>query len=295
MNVTSYLKRAENPATRAAQYADLVKEYYDSVTPFYRWGWGENFHFAPFLGDEPVSRALEAQQRLLVREAGITRGKKVLDVGCGVGGPTRSIARMTGAHITGITISPAQVQMAQRMTARQGLEDLCYVMLGDAMEMGFEDRSFDVVYMIESACHMPDRAAFFAQCARVLRPGGTLAGWDWIRTSESEDAVEKALIDPICSYFTLPNLYTLTELRGHLEGAGLEVLRAEDMGQEGSATRRWWNPLEVQLDSWLSHIACRLSSTLAMMRKSGELLVSAGRAGVFSPLGFFSARKPIPR
>jgi SAM-dependent methyltransferase len=197
---------------------------------------------------------------------------------------------MSGARITGVTISPAQVKAAQELTWKQGLQDRCQVILGDAMDLDFKDDAFDVVYMIESACHMPDKRAFFRECARVLKPGGRLAGWDWIRTAKPIAGAD--MIEPICAYFTLPSLCTLDEIRDHLTLAGLEVLKTEDMGEGGSSSRRWWNPLDRQLGSFLSRVTSRLSATLGMMRRSGELLVEAGKAGAFSPLGFFVARKP---
>lgn len=295
MDVTSYLEQTKSPDTRAANYRELVKDYYDSVTFFYWKGWGEHFHFAPFSGNEPLDRALEAQQRFLAREAGIAHGMKVLDVGCGIGGPACSIARMTGARITGVTISPAQVKAGQKLVWKQGLQERCQVILGDAMELDFKDDAFDIVYMIESACHMPDKPAFFRECARVLKPGGRLAGWDWIRRSGSAAEPEATRqIEPICTYFALPSLCTLEEIDGHLTDAGLEVLRTEDMGERGSDSRRWWDPLERQLGGLLSRVTSRLSPTLGMMRRSGELLVEAGKAKAFSPLGFFVARKPGP-
>jgi sterol 24-C-methyltransferase len=293
MNVTSYLEQTKSPDERTANYHELVKEYYDSVTFYYWKGWGEHFHFAPFSGSEPLKQALEVQQRLLAREAGIEPGMKVLDVGCGIGGPTRSIARISGARITGVTISPAQVKAAQELTWREGLQDRCQVILGDAMDLDLKDNAFDVVYMIESACHMPDKRAFFRECARVLRPGGRIAGWDWIRTEKPNAGAE--LIEPICTYFALPGLCTLEEIGEHLTHAGLEVLKTEDMGELGSSSQRWWSPLDRQLGSLLARITSRLSPTLGMMQRSGELLVEAGKAGAFSPLGFFVARKPQVR
>ena len=292
MHVSGYLKRTTDPKTRASDYQDLVKQYYESVTRFYQHGWSDCFHFAPFSSDETLDQALTAQDAFLVQQASIARGMKVLDVGCGIGGPARRIAQMSGAHITGITISPAQVEVATNLTRKQGLEGRCEFLLGDAMHMQFEDASFDRVYMIESACHMPDKGAFYRECARVLRPGGTLGGWDWVRIGHPDGQDLQNLIEPICVYFALPSLSTLEEIRTHLEGASLEVRMIEDMSERGSVSRRWWQPLERQLGSPLAKITSRFSSTLGMMKKSGDLLVTAGKANVFSPLGFFVASKP---
>jgi len=289
MNVAALMELSQDQHRRATGYQTLVRNYYEHVTDFYRWGWGDHFHFAPFLGSEPVSRALEAQQDLLVREAGIGPGLRALDVGCGVGGPACHIARTTGARVTGITISPTQVRIARRLFRRAGLERRCEVVLGDAMQMSFDSQSFDVVYAIESACHMPNKEHFFAECARVLADGGTLAGWDWVRCSGSD---AERFTDPICRYFVLPSLCTLEQIGEHLRHAGLEVLTLEDLAHRSNVARPWWQPLERRLASRLSWLAVQFSPTLRMMRSSGERLVAAGKAGAFSPLGFFVARKP---
>lgn len=290
MDVASFLHQTEDPSRRTRQYRELVAEYYDNVTRFYQWGWGENFHFAPLRGDESADEAMAAQRDLLVREAGISASSAVLDVGCGVGGPTRHIAKTTGARVTGITISSTQVRIASELTRQQGLEERCEIRLADAMHMPFSDQSFDVVCMVESACHMPDKEAFFRECARVLKSGGMLAGWDWIRLDPAAQTHEQ--IEAVCQYFALPGLCALEEIGAHLEQAGLAVTRLEDLGREGRPDRRWWQPLETRLHSPLARLTARLSRRLRMMWQSGEHLVQAGKAGVFSPLGFFVARKP---
>ncbi len=290
MDVRSFLAQTHDPAARRRNYQELVRQYYDGVTLFYRHGWGECFHFAPFSGRETVPAAIEAQHRLLVRAAGIKATHRVLDLGCGIGGPARSLARLTGAHVTGVTISPEQVKTARQLTRRQRLEGCCEVVLGDAMKLAYPDASFDVVVTIESACHMPDKAAFYAECARVLRPGGRLAGWDWIFTPRGDvEAERREHAEPICAYFALPALSTLEEIGEHLRAAGLSVVRLEDLDV---GERRWFEPLARRLENPLSQVASRLSSTLAMMQRSGELLVRAARAGAFSALGFHVSEKP---
>jgi sterol 24-C-methyltransferase len=291
VDVSKFLDQTKSAEARRTNYRELVRQYYDGVTLFYRHGWGECFHFAPFEDREPTAHAIEAQHRRLVQAAGIERRHRVLDVGCGIGGPARSIARLTGAHVTGVTISPEQVRTGRRLTRRQHLEARCELVLGDAMRLAFPDRSFDVVLSIESACHMPEKAAFYAECARVLRPGGRLAGWDWIFTPRGDaEAERRELAEPICAYFALPTLSTLAEIGEHLQAAGLVLRRLEDL--DAGSGRRWWEPLARRLESPVSQLASRLSPTLTMMQTSGELLVRAARARAFSALGFFVAEKP---
>jgi cyclopropane fatty-acyl-phospholipid synthase-like methyltransferase len=295
VKVSNYLEQTADPQVRERDYRRLVQRYYDTVTFFYQYGWGECFHFAPFFGTETLRTALLRQEQELAREAGLRAGMAVLDVGCGIGGPARNFARLTQAHITGITISAAQVKTARRLTRKQGLSGHCVFLQMDAMTMSFPDAAFDAVVSMESGCHMPDKAAFYAECTRVLKPGGILAGWDWIQTGCPLEADRRQFIEPICRYFALPTLSTLEQIKAHLAHAGLEVLKTEDHGSRGSSTRTWAAPLQQRLNSPIVRLASRLSGTVGMMQRSGELLVNAGKAGYFSPLGFFAARQPAGR
>src|SRR3954462_8452552 len=86
---------------RKAQYATMVNDYYDLVTDFYEYGWGQSFHFAPRHKGESFEASLARHELYLAHVLGLKPGMKVLDVGCGVGGPMRAIARFSGATVVG--------------------------------------------------------------------------------------------------------------------------------------------------------------------------------------------------
>ncbi|KIY98794.1 hypothetical protein MNEG_9170 [Monoraphidium neglectum] len=86
---------------RKAKYADMVNKYYDLATSFYEYGWGTSFHFAHRWSHEAHGESLKRHEHYLALRMGLQPGDKVLDVGCGVGGPLREIALFSGAHITG--------------------------------------------------------------------------------------------------------------------------------------------------------------------------------------------------
>ncbi len=90
---------------RNSAYATLVNAYYELATLFYEWGWGQSFHFAYQLKGESFKEAIARHEYYLAGRLGLNAGDKVLDCGCGVGGPMRNIARFTNARITGITLS----------------------------------------------------------------------------------------------------------------------------------------------------------------------------------------------
>ncbi|EEF38420.1 tocopherol O-methyltransferase, putative [Ricinus communis] len=83
--------------------------------------------------------------------------KNVVDVGCGIGGSSRYIAKKFGAKCQGITLSPVQAQRANALAAAEGLADKVSFQVGDALEQPFPDGQFDLVWSMESGEHMPDK------------------------------------------------------------------------------------------------------------------------------------------
>ena len=113
---------------------------------------------------------------------------KVLDVGCGIGGTTRYLARKFGdaTSITGITLSPNQVRRGTQLAADKGLGN-CSFKVMDALAMEFPDNSFDLVWACESGEHMPDKKRYVEEMVRVLKPGGTLVIATWCQRETTAD------------------------------------------------------------------------------------------------------------
>ena len=98
---------------RKHQYKTLVTNYYSLSTDFYEYGWGQSFHFANRFRGETLAESIQRHESYLALKMNIKSGDKVLDIGCGVGGPLRRIAYLTGAQVTGLTISQYQIQRAK--------------------------------------------------------------------------------------------------------------------------------------------------------------------------------------
>jgi len=113
-------------------------------------------------------------------------GSRVLDLGCGLGGPARCFASETGCHVTGIDLTREFVDTATALSAMTGFgERTCFVH-GSAQELPFAPDSFDAATMIHVGMNLPDKPALFAGVARALRPGGTFAVYDVMRTGPGD-------------------------------------------------------------------------------------------------------------
>src|SRR5687768_15461260 len=98
---------------RKDRYADMVRGYYDLVTDIYERGWGDSFHFAPRYRGEAFEASLKRHQHYIALRLGLSAGMTALDIGCGVGGPMREIARISGARIYGVNNNTYQVGKAR--------------------------------------------------------------------------------------------------------------------------------------------------------------------------------------
>lgn len=103
---------------------------------------------------------------------------RLLDMGSGIGGPARLIAYKTGAHVTGIDITPEFVQVARSLSARTAMDALNTFHLGSALDLPFEEAAFDQVYTHNVAMSIDDKSGFYGEAFRVLKPGGRFVAID---------------------------------------------------------------------------------------------------------------------
>ncbi|MGB8201569.1 MAG: methyltransferase domain-containing protein [Pseudonocardiaceae bacterium] len=122
----------------------------------------------------PLSEATDRLTDMLTEKLKIGAGSHVLDVGCGIGGPGVRIARLTGARVTGISVSQEQIRLANSLAESAGVAERVVFQWANAMELPFPAQSFDAAIALESFFHMPDRGQVLAQICRSLRPGGRL-------------------------------------------------------------------------------------------------------------------------
>ncbi|HVC19133.1 MAG TPA: class I SAM-dependent methyltransferase [Vicinamibacterales bacterium] len=113
--------------------------------------------------------------RELARLAGLNAEMAVLDAGCGVGGPARTLAAEFGCRVTGLDLTEQFCRAAEMLTGWVGLAGRVSFRCGNALDMPFDAESFDLVWSQNSMMNIEDKGRLFREVARVLRPGGLFA------------------------------------------------------------------------------------------------------------------------
>jgi len=319
------LHKAKDAKTRNANYKKLVNSYYDLATLFYEWGWGQSFHFAYRWCFESFDESIRRHEFQLASKLHLTGdpSQKIIDVGCGIGGPMRNICRFTGCDVTGLTLNPYQVQRGNELTdASDTVNGKCRSIQGDFMEMPFKDNEFDAAYAIEATCHAPDRVGVYSEIYRVLQPGAVFACYEWCMTDayDKENADHNRIKKQIEEGDGLPDICHTSVCLDALKESGFEVLHQRDMADAfiGKGGKPWmlpllpsWNPLSQRFQfNWLGF---RLTNgmirlleflwlapkgtfkTQQMLQLGGFGCGDGGTAKIFTPMYLMVARVPTTK
>ncbi|KAL9104647.1 MAG: hypothetical protein Q9163_000451 [Psora crenata] len=326
-NKSAGTETVDTREARKAEYGTLTRHYYDLATDIYEWGWGACFHFCRFAYGEAFGRAIARHEHYLAHMMQIREGMRVLDVGCGVGGPTREIAKFTGAKIVGLNNSDYQIERATRYAAMEGLSQHLTFTKGDFMadrrkQMCFPANSFDAVYAIEATVHAPSLEGVYSQIYRVLKPGGVFGVYEWLMTEayDNDNPHHREIRLGIEQGDGISNMVKISEALEAIKAAGFELEIAEDLAAHADA-RPWYYPLDgdlrmasslgdvvtiarmTRLGRWLAHGMVGSLERIGLVPKgtkktadslgfAAECLVAGGKEKLFTPMYLMIARKP---
>ena len=168
----------------------------------------DEFH----VGGREATVAIAEQMKL-------SSGMRLLDVGSGVGGPARYFAAAHQCDVTGVDLTAEFVRAAQSLTERVGLSQHAHFQVGSALDLPFAAASFDGAYLLHVGMNIADKKKLFTEIARVLRPGGILAVYDFMQTGPGEFSLPV----PWASSAAESAVASVEEYRLALAGAGFSL------------------------------------------------------------------------
>ena len=232
-----------------------IREFYDASSGLWESIWGEHMHHGYYGRNGNYKLERRQAQIELIEELLLWADcnpenppQNIIDVGCGIGGSTLHLAQKFNACATGITLSPVQASRAKERAAEAGWDDRVGFEVANALDMPFEDNSFDLVWSLESGEHMPDKTKFLQECYRVLKPEGKMIMVTWCHRETDSVAGdltpdEIAHLKEIYRVYCLPYVISLSEYRAIATECGFKNLRSDDWSM---AVAPFW---DVVIDS----------------------------------------------
>jgi SAM-dependent methyltransferase len=153
-------------------------------------------------------------------------GALVLDMGSGLGGPARYLARHRGCRVVGVDLTREHVEVAAELTDRCGLADLVSFKEANVTALPFPDETFDAAVLVHVGMNVVDKAKLAAEAYRVLRPGGRFALYDIMRGAEDRELRYPV---PWASSAEISFLEPPAEYRWLLTEAGFTVEESRDL------------------------------------------------------------------
>ena len=267
----------------------VIRGHYNLSTLFYRLFWGPHIHHGLWEADEPPRRAQVQLTERLAALAGLPRGGRLLDVGCGMGGSSIHLAKTRGCQAVGVTISPFQRRWAALSSRWHHVGRRTEFLCADAEQVELPAESFDVVWSVECTEHLFDKPRFFQRAAWWVKPGGTMAICAWLAGDGPLDDAQRQQVYDVCEGFFCPSLGTMDDYADWMRSAGLVVTSCEDWTQR--VARTWEICRDRVRRSRVRWLARLIDRDTVMFLDRFETILNAYRSGAMQ-YGCFIANKP---
>ncbi|RMG38753.1 MAG: methyltransferase domain-containing protein, partial [Methanobacteriota archaeon] len=163
-----------------------------------------------------------------------------LDVGCGIGGSSRYLSRKLNAEVIGVTLSPVQVERAREITQQNHITQPLLFMVEDALSPSFPPESFDLIWALESAEHIPRKSKLLWNWHQLLKPGGKVlfATWCHRPVPPELNTREQQQLHQLYEVFSLSPLISMDMYGALMEDVGFRNIELADWS---AAVAPFWN------------------------------------------------------
>jgi len=226
---------APNQGAAASVPVDLVTYYTEAGMDYRAWSRNFNMHFGFYRwGMNPLAleSMLEEMSRQVFHRLALRDGMKVLDLGCGLGAPTRALVARHDVAATAVTKVEWQIAMARKLSEGSPARGSVEWRLGDFTALDLPDGAFQAAFSIEASCHAEgaDKEAFVKECSRLLAPGAKLVVADgFMKRSVGLPRWYAALLGYMTRNWAVERFADLPAFCACLERHGFTVLAAEDI------------------------------------------------------------------
>ena len=207
------------------------------------------------------------------------KGAKVLDVGCGLGGPCRMLAEEYCCQVTGLDLSNEYVRTAKELSKLLKLDNKTSFVQGDATSLPFGDNTFDVIWTQHVQMNIPNKEKFYFEISRVLKPGGHFLYYDILKKGDGE--VNYPM--PWASTSDISFLFKEKEMDNFLTQFGLTKEQSNDQTRYGIdylnalfAKLKEFGPPKIGLNALMGETTKPKLINLLGHLKSGELELKSG-------------------
>lgn len=199
-----------------------------------------------------------------------------MDIGCGIGGTAIWLARKLKCDVTGITLSPVQVEMAREASLK--IKNKPTFLVADANNLKIDEK-YDVIFAVEVISHLENRDNFFHNVARSLKPRGKFCVGAWLKESNLSKNAEKKYIKPIEKGMLLASLPTKEDYFMFLNKNGLKLKYYEDISSRVAKT--WALSLNIISNPSLWSLAYKRGKDFTNFLKAFQAMRSGYASGTF--------------
>jgi len=232
---------------------EKIRKFYNNSTPLWLHTWGEHMHHGFYGFDGSAKKGNKQAQIDLINEilnwAEIKNANKILDAGCGVGGSARYLAKKFNANVLGVTLSNVQADAAEKYNIMAELETTVRILVKDMLTLEKKDGTFDLIWSLESAEHIPDKKGMLQLFYSLLETHGKCVIITWCTSSSYGNLTDKQqdLIQNIEKLYHLPPMISLHEYTILMKESGFINVHSSDWT---AAVAPFWKAVIKTAISW---------------------------------------------